>query len=171
MDSQDPILPPLDSNELVGLKGALGALQSVATRHEGQYRTLQALASLKEQAHSESKMKAVVHELLYKALQEQHAILKMRMPRLCLAPHPMCYGMDGDGESGNPLKHMMVTDCAFCSRPFPFYDIVVAHCRHLYHPWCAMSHFRQHQTCAHADCPATMSYEWQKSFGFKEVDI
>ena len=44
-------------------------------------------------------------------------------------------------------------------------------CRHFYHPWCALSHFKVHQTCANVDCPAVMSSTWQKSFGFNEVDL
>ena len=95
----------------------------------------------------------------------------MRQPGLCAQPHPMCYGTHSQTETCNSLNHMMVTNCAVCLKPFPIQDIIVGSCRHLYHPWCALSHFRVNQTCAAVDCPAVMSAAWQKSFGFNEVDL
>ena len=95
----------------------------------------------------------------------------MRQPGLCDVPHPMCYSIDLENEVTNLLNHMMVTDCALCCKPFPLHDIIVANCRHLYHPWCALIHFRSNQTCANGDCLAIMSAAWQKSFGFNEVNL
>ena len=86
-------------------------------------------------------------------------------------PHPMCYGTELHSEGNQSLNHMMVSDDVICLKHFPIHDIVVASCRHFYHPWCALSHFRSHQSCADVDCPAVISPAWQKSFGLREVDL
>ena len=104
-------------------------------------------------------------------LQEQHVFLKMRQPGLYNVPHPMCYGIDLDSEATNLLNHMMVTNCALCSKPFLLHNIIVANYRHLYHPWCPLIHFRSNQTCANGDCPTIMLAAWQKKFGFNEVNF
>jgi hypothetical protein len=96
-------------------------------------------------------------DLQYSALQEQHMLLKMRQLGLSATPHPMCYDTHSDSEGTNSLSHMMVADCVVCLKPFPIHDIIVGSCRYLYHPWCALNHFRAHQTCANIDCPAIMS--------------
>ena len=87
------------------------------------------------------------------------------------APHPMCYCTLSHTEASNLLNHMMVTNCVVCLKPFPIHDIIVGSCRHLYHPWCILSHFKIHQTCVNVDCLAMMCAAWQKNFGFNEVDL
>ena len=153
------------------MRVALATLEESAQRHESHQSKIRAQSVLKDLEYWEMLEMVKFHVLQYTVLQEQHIILKMKQHDLCVVPHPMCYGTDLQSEATNSLNYMMVMDCVLCCKPFPIHDIIVANCRHLYHPWCALIHFRSHQTCANADCPTIMSAAWQKSFGFKEVDL
>ena len=60
--------------------------------------------------------------------------------------------------------------CEKCLLGFTFNDVIVCSCRHLYHPFCALMHFRATNACAKVDCSKIISPEWAKSFGFREFD-
>jgi hypothetical protein len=158
-------LPRLESNEVLGLRIALAALEESTQRHESHLSKIRVQSVLKDLEHWEMLEMIKFHVLQYTVLQEQHILLKMKQPSLCVVPHPMCYGTNLQSEATNSLNHMMVTDCALCCKPFPIHDIIVANYRHLYHPWCALIHFRLHQTCTNAHCPAIMLAAWQKVSG------
>jgi hypothetical protein len=68
------------------------------------------------------------------------------------------------------LGSIRVTNCVFCMESFNDNDMVVSSCRHLYHPWCAVIHFRHTRTCASYDCSKVMLDIWCKSFGLGDVE-
>ena len=85
-----------------------------------------------------------------------------------LHPHPMMY----ESEAGDvPVSALKISSCVVCRYGFEFNDIVVASCRHLYHPWCGATHFKGSNVCADEECGQIMTPDWSKSFGFKEFDI
>jgi hypothetical protein len=107
------------------------------------------------------------YELQFSTLKEQHQMLKIWQPNLAIYPHQMCYD-EQDVQSN--LQYMKDVDCALCVLPLPLNDIIVTHCRHVYHLWCLMSHFRVSNSCANPNCAAVMSHDWLKSIGVTELD-
>ena len=68
-------------------------------------------------------------------------------------------------------SYMKLGDCALCCQKFPLNDIVVSFCRHVYHPFCFLSHFKVATVCADPRCGAKMPVTWLKSFGVTELDM
>lgn len=162
-----PTLYTLHSDELIRKTMAQRCLENLHIKHEAQLKSLQAQLEIKERDCKEESRRCVFQERQCAILREQHSLLQKMLPGLFIQPHPMCYSNEIEDSK---LAYMLVTDCALCEKPFPLNDIIVGHCRHLYHPWCAMSHFRLSCHCAHPDCKVQMSFGWLKSFGFKEPD-
>jgi hypothetical protein len=94
-------LPRLESNEVLGLRVALAALEESTQRHESHLTKVWAQSILKELEHRELAKKVKFLNLQYSVLQEKHVLLKMRQPGLCVVPHPMCYGIDLESEATN----------------------------------------------------------------------
>ena len=98
----------------------------------------------------ELEMKTSVHAQLQSrslGLKRQHAALEKHIRQINegfngagVFPHPMVYGDDAFG-----VTDMTITfgACILCSQPFPYYDLVVCSCRHVYHPWCASIWFKE----------------------------
>jgi hypothetical protein len=82
-------------------------------------------------------------------------------------PHLLCYPYEPLDPRSDLLQ---ITHCVFCRCGFLYNDVVVASCRHLYHPWCAMVHFKLHTQCFDSSCNVLMGPEWYKSFGFSKFD-
>jgi hypothetical protein len=91
--------------------------------------------------------------------------LKKRKRGFSMYLHPLYYPSESSDFRCDLLR---ITDCVCCKHAFLFNDIVVASYGHLYHPWCAMVHFRVNTRCFDASCDVLMSPEWYKSFGFRE---
>lgn len=100
------------------------------------------------------------------SLQEQYVLLKKRQNGLGIFQHPMC---NPERKNDIFLWYVMIEDCVVCGQNFPFHDIIFAHCRHAYHPWCLLSHFRVSSSCGESSSSLMMSPSWLKSFGVMEL--
>lgn len=67
-----------------------------------------------------------------------------------------------------PVVHLAVTVCSLCAFPFPNFDIIVANCKHLYHPWCALTVFGKGRgtACVERMCQGFVHPNWHTSFGW-----
>jgi hypothetical protein len=82
-------------------------------------------------------------------------------------PNPLC---NLEVKSNIPLNFLKFAPCVVCLCGFPHNDVVVFVCRDMYHPWCALIHFKQKSKCIDPHCKTNMSLKWFKSFGFREFD-
>jgi hypothetical protein len=64
-----------------------------------------------------------------------------------------------------------ISDCTLCDYGFPLFDIVIASCCHLYHPWCVAIAFQNSGRCRDPECRTLVHPDWYKSFGFGEPDL
>jgi hypothetical protein len=80
---------------------------------------------------------------------------------LSLYPHPLC---NPDVQIDRP-NFFKIFPYVVCLCAFPHNDIVVFICRHLYHPWCALIHFRQNNQCANHVAKQSCSHS-----GIKDLD-
>lgn len=81
-----------------------------------------------------------------------------------LYPWPMLYPQLSDNNVEAVV--LSVTTCALCSFAFPNSDIVIASCKHAYHPWCAFAVFSYGIRCALQSCQAQAHPTWHQSFGW-----
>ena len=107
-------------------------------------------------------------------LAESQQILATQMDSLIrfkaglpMFPHPLPYPV---GSSSFAEFEVLVSRCEKCLVGFGFNDIILSSCRHSYHPFCALMHFRVSNCCAKPSCGKMVSSEWAKSFGFSEFD-
>jgi hypothetical protein len=123
-----------------------------------------------ESARIESELQQVLTNLDLK--QTQLAAMTEELSRLkrggCpsgLQPWPLIYP---DNRPGGPvLQYVHVTICSLCGFEFPNFDIVVASCVHLYHPWCALVVFGKGSgRCVKSNCGGYPHPDWFKSFGW-----
>lgn len=63
-------------------------------------------------------------------------------------------------------KYIAITVCSLCQFPFPNYNIVVASCLHLYHPWCALATFGKGGGCVQFKCFYGCDWAWLQIFGW-----
>ena len=68
------------------------------------------------------------------------------------------------------LDCLKLTNSILCESPFSYNDILVCSCKHLYHPWYAMSWFSSSSRCVEKTC-SHVHREWNKSFGFGEQPV
>jgi hypothetical protein len=66
---------------------------------------------------------------------------------------------------------LRITRCSLCHCGFPKFDIVIANCPHLYHPWCAQAVYRITGKYANAKCRALVDLDWHRSFGWTIKDL
>jgi hypothetical protein len=151
-----------------GLKVKVKCLESLLQKYKASYSTSLAQSDLQATAVRESERRRDCLELLFHMLEEQHAHMKDKKATLSMHPHPMCYP---DMPHEHALSYMKLGDCALCCQKFPFNDIIVGHCRHVYHPFCFLSHFKVATVCADPSCGAKMPLTWLKSFGVIELNM
>jgi hypothetical protein len=82
-------------------------------------------------------------------------------------PNPLC---NLEVKSNIPLNFLKFAPCVVCLCGFPHNDVVVFVYKHMYHPWCALIHFKQKSKCIDPHCKTNMFIKWFKSFGFREFD-
>lgn len=141
--------------------------RTMVTQHEGQHKDLEDKVHTHERAVDDLQQRTIFLEHQSSALAHQMKSLKKKGSGLALFPHPLCYPSAPHAPLTDLLK---VSDCEYCRCGFLHNDIVVASCRHLYHPWCAIVHFGSSARCFNATCNSLMSPDWFKSFGFREFD-
>jgi hypothetical protein len=164
---EEPALCVLESDEVLGTRMKTKWLESLYLKHEARYQSLQGPCEMKEKAWRETEERRDFLTVQCKSLTEQASMLRNKQCGKLLSPHPMCYNSDASSSS---LKYLKVVLCSYCSEGFPFNDVVVATCRHVYHPWCLVVHFGRDNLCADKLCKGRISPDWLKSFGIKEFD-
>jgi hypothetical protein len=95
-------------------------------------------------------------------------LFKMRLNRLRIFPHPIC---KPECKNDTSPCYIKTEDCTVCRHNFPFHDIIFAHCRHVYHPWCFLNHFRFANSYADSSCSLMMPLSWLNFFGVMELDM
>lgn len=55
--------------------------------------------------------------------------------------------------------------CVFCNRGYPYFDIVVASCKHIYHVFCAAALAKVDNRCTR--CAEVFHPQWWQNFGFR----
>lgn len=85
-----------------------------------------------------------------------------------LNPVPLVYPDSAFGEDDSPEKRFLkITKCALCGFNFPKSDIVIASCKHMYHPFCAKVTYESGYKCAAANCSDKLvDPDWHRSFGW-----
>ncbi len=73
------------------------------------------------------------------------------------------------GEIWHCTKFLKIVPCVVCLFGFPHNDIVTFVCRHLYHPWCALMHFKHSNKCANPHCKTNMSWSGLKALASKNL--
>lgn len=81
-----------------------------------------------------------------------------------LCPRPVPHG-DSEWED----IQLEIQPCSFCNGHFSFFDVVVASCRHLYHPFCIVSLCGKQNRCV--TCAETFHPSWWRSFGFRNLEV
>lgn len=66
------------------------------------------------------------------------------------------------------ITHLELHPCSFCNRFFSACDIIVASCRHMYHPFCIASVCSKKNKCV--TCGELFHPGWWRSFGFRDLD-
>ena len=158
----------LQESEFLQKKVRLQVYKELATEQEAAYISLSLQLELKGRAAQEALKKQEFLKSHHDKLGQQFRSLKKTGAASVLHPHPMMY----ESEAGDvPVSALKISSCVVCRYGFEFNDIVVASCRHLYHPWCGATHFKGSNVCADEECGQIMTPDWSKSFGFKEFDI
>lgn len=85
-----------------------------------------------------------------------------------LNPVPLVYPDSAFGEDASPERRFLkITTCALCGFGFPKSDIVIASCKHMYHPFCAKVTYESGYKCAAANCSDKLvDPDWHRSFGW-----
>lgn len=98
------------------------------------------------------------------AFSEEQAKLQSGSRPAAIQPWPVMYPK----PSGTILDktYILVSSCSLCAFEFPEFDVVVASCQHLYHPWCALVVFSKGAKCVEPKCNEIANPKWQKSFGW-----
>jgi hypothetical protein len=81
--------------------------------------------------------------------------------------YPMCYPCD---VCDMKLDTITLSCCSFCGFNFPFKDIIIFNCGHLYHAWYANIWLKKNTRCKDNLCEGLVQPNWYKSFGFAEFD-
>lgn len=83
-----------------------------------------------------------------------------------ILPHPQPNHVDGITPGLPAGITLHDRKCAACSEGFPYVDILLCVCGHVYHPWCASQWFKATSLCAHSHC-GEVHPMWLKSWGFQ----
>ena len=140
-------------------------LERCLSKHVANHQCLLAQLARKLSKLNEVEKKCDFHKSNHKnlslhllSLQGVHARFAFSSPRLI--PYPV-------QECADSSFVIAVWQCEKCLLAFHFSDTVIASCLHCYHPWCALLHFREIDTCVKPRCTVTVSPKWCKSFGFR----
>ena len=93
------------------------------------------------------------------AIEEQIGSMKTGAG-VSLWPRPVVHAQ---GSGDDTLLELQ--PCSFCNRCFSSYVIVVASCRHMYHPFCIASLCGKENKCV--TCGELFHLNWWRSFGFR----
>jgi len=95
-------------------------------------------------------------------IEEQLGLMKAGAG-VSLKPRPI-----SQSDVPNDITDLELHPCSFCNRFFTACDIIVASCRHMYHPFCIASLCAKKNRCV--TCGELFHPGWWRSFGFKDLD-
>ena len=156
-----------DEAELKEMKATLAFYEATLSKTEGEYNSI-----LAEQGRQGDVQQKLVRREAFLIGQQSMLAKQLRELRggrsgLALHPHPMCNSI---GQEEWDCDYLKLCNCVLCESPFTYNDIVVCSCRHLYHPWCAVSWFSSSSRCVDKSC-SHVHPDWYKSFGFREQPV
>jgi hypothetical protein len=158
----------LEGADLLQKKVRIQVYNEVAAKHEAAYNALSSELERKVRATVDAGKREEYFKKHHQKLGQQFTELKKGGTPALLHPHPMLY----ESEVGDAcLSALKITTCELYRYDFEFNDIIVASCRHLYHPWCAGTHFNDSNLCADDECGQIMTPDWSKCFGFKDSTL
>lgn len=139
-------------------------LMTMKTEHELKLVNCKRHAEKKEKEVQEIQDRLVLKQRQLSAFSEEQSKLQTGSRPLAIQPWPLLYPK----ASGSVLdkKYILVTRCSLCTFEFPQFDVVIASCQHLYHPWCALVVFSKGAKCVEPKCNEIADPKWQKSFGW-----
>ena len=73
-------------------------------------------------------------------------------------------------ESTPETHEIVIQPCALCRSGFPNFDIVVAPCLCIYHPWCVGMQCWLEENCANPFCKDKFPESWLRSFGLYRME-
>ena len=153
--------------ELPMMKMTLDFYEATLKKTEGEYKAIVADQGLQSTLHEKLVRREAFLISQQSLLAKQLSNLRSGRPGLALHPHPMCNSLEIELADTDSIK---LTNCVLCDCPFAYNDILVCSCRHVYHPWCAVSWFSTSVKCVEKSC-TVVHPDWFKSFGFGELPI
>lgn len=153
--------------ELPMMKMTLDFYEATLKKTEGEYKAIVADQGLQSTLHEKLVRREAFLVSQKSLLAKQLSNLRSGRPGLALHPHPMCNSLENELADSDSIK---LTNCVLCDCPFAYNDILVCSCRHVYHPWCAVSWFSTSVKCVEKSC-TVVHPDWFKSFGFGELPI
>jgi hypothetical protein len=110
-------------------------LEDLHLKHEALWNTLHAQFEESCASYADVEKKLHFHELQCRMLQEQYLLLTSRRQGLTISPHPGTHAAQRT-EDGVPtfMRVAKIWNCAVCDQSFPNSDVILASCRHTYHP-------------------------------------
>lgn len=164
-DCRSKIAADPDGAEALKLKMTLEFFNTTLALQQAEFESISAEQSLKVDKHESLVKRTDFLEGQLASLTAQLNSLKRGQPGFALHPHPITSSIS---SRLNDHGYIKITNCVVCDLPFPFSDILVCSCRHLYHPWCAITWFRVSWKCKEKTCESIVHPNWYKSFGFVE---
>ena len=85
-----------------------------------------------------------------------------------LNPVPLVYPQNAFGKDESPERRFLkITKCALCGFRFSKSDIVIASCKHMYHPLYAKDTYESGYKCVAPNCSDKLvNPDWHCSFGW-----
>ena len=154
-------------HELPTMQMTFDFYEATFKRTAGEYNAIVADQQLQASLHEKLVQREAFLVSQQSILAKQLSNLRSGRPGLALHPHPMCNSLELEVMDSDSI---MVTNCVLCDCPFSYNDILVCSCRHVYHPWCAVSWFSTSVKCVEKSC-SVVHPDWYKSFGFGELPI
>ena len=139
----------LDSDELVQHRMMHKILAQMVLTYKGTHKNLMAQLEAAVLEYGEMVFKGEFLEQMHTILQELCRSLRRLEHELTSSPHPVMYPPPCLGDEGFAL---LVSECMKYGAGFRFSDVLLSLCRHSYHPFCAMMHFRESNHCALWQC-------------------
>lgn len=167
-DCRSKIAANPDGADAIKLQMTLEFFNTTLALQQAEFESISAEQSVKVDKHESLVKRTDFLEGQLASLTSQLNSLKRGQPGFALHPHPITSSISFPLDDHGYIK---IANCVVCDLSFPFSDILVCSCRHLYHPWCAITWFRTSWKCKEKSCESIVHPNWYKSFGFVEPHV
>lgn len=151
-----------EEQEVIDTKKVI--LTAMKNEQELQLVKCKRIAEKKEEELQQLKDSFLLKQRQLSAFTEEQTKLQSGSRPSAIQPWPLMYPKPSGSVSDQ--IYITVSRCSLCTFEFPEFDIVVASCQHLYHPWCALVVFSKGAKCVDPKCNEIANPIWQKSFGW-----